>query len=99
MIKKIEKYVTIENELTYTIANKLKSFEDVIIDACNNRKPSLITNYVYELAASFQELYSKEKIITDDEIYTNERLNLLLAIKIVLNNSLDLIRIIPREEM
>ena len=98
-IKKVEKYVTIEDELAYTIADKLQSFEDVIIDACNNRKPSLITNYVYELAVLFQKLYSKEKIITDDEIYTNEILNLLLAIKIILNNSLDLIRIIPREEM
>ena len=38
-----------------------------------------------------------EKFAGADETYTIERLNFILAIKIVLNNSLDLIGIIPRE--
>ena len=40
---------------------------------------------------------NEEEIINEDETYTIERLNFILAIKIVLNNSLDLIGIIPRE--
>ena len=44
-------------------------------------------------------MYNKEEIITNDIIYSNERLNLLLALKIVLNNLFDLIGIIPREEI
>jgi arginyl-tRNA synthetase len=37
--------------------------------------------------------------LTDNYEYTNERMALLKAIKIVINNSLNLIGIIPREEM
>ena len=47
----------------------------------------------------FRDMYNKEEIITNDIIYSNERLNLLLALKIVLNNLFDLIGIIPREEI
>ena len=43
--------------------------------------------------------YNKEKFVTDDIEYTNERIALLKAIKIVINNSLNLIGIIPREVM
>ena len=43
--------------------------------------------------------YTKEKFITNDKEYTNERMALLKAIKIVINNSLNLIGIIPRENM
>ncbi len=54
---------------------------------------------MYELATLFHSYYSKEKFITDDIEYTNERIALLNAIKIVINNALDLIGIIPRESM
>lgn len=98
-IKKVDKYTTLKSDITYTILNKLCEFEDVVTAACKQSKPHLIATYVYELASLFHSFYEKENIITENEIYTNERLNLLLAIKIVINNSLDLIGIIPREEM
>ena len=98
-IKKVDKYTTLKSDITYTILNKLCEFEDVVTTACKQSKPHLIATYVYELASLFHSFYEKENIITENEIYTNERLNLLLAIKIVINNSLDLIGIIPREEM
>ena len=44
-------------------------------------------------------LFNSFKFITDDKEYTEERMLLLKAIKIVINNSLNLIGVIPREEM
>ncbi len=97
ILHEVDKYNTLKSDITYTIICKLISFEDVLISSCLNNNPSLIAYYVYELASLFHKYIEKEKIITDDIDYTNERLNLLLAIKIVLNNSLNLIGIIPME--
>ena len=94
-----DKYNTITDSLAYNIMNKLMKFEDTVISAAQKQQPHIICNYVYELATMFHSYYAKEKFITDDEEYTNERMALLKAIKIVINNSLELIGIIPREEM
>ena len=90
---------TIKDPLAYNIMNKLLSFTDIVISAANKKQPHIICNYVYELATLFHSYYAKEKFITDDEEYTNDRMAFLKAIKIVINNSLNLIGIIPREEM
>lgn len=95
----IDKYTTLDSELTYTILNKLYEFEDIVITASNKQEPHIICNYVYELASLFHSYYTEEPIITEDKTYTEERINFLLAIKIVINNALKLIGIIPREEM
>ena len=79
--------------------NKLSEFEDIVISASLKKEPHLIANYVYDLATLFHSYYAKEKIITEDKIATSEKINLLLAIQIVIQNALDLLGIIPREEM
>jgi len=98
-IKPKEKYHTLNEPLAYTIMNKLMKFEDTVIAASEKKQPHIICNYVYELATIFHSYYASQKFITDDLEYTNERMVILKAIKIVINNSLNLIGIIPREEM
>lgn len=95
----IEKYETLTDDIEYTIMNKLMDFEDVVVSASTKKQPHIICNYVYEVATLFHSYYGSHKIITDDENYTKERIALLKAIKIVINNSLNLIGVIPREEM
>lgn len=92
-------YMYLDEELTYNILNKLYEFKDVVENASKKRIPHLITNYVYELAGSFHNYYSNIQIITEKEEETLEHLLLINAIKIVINNSLNLLGIIPREEM
>ena len=94
-----DNYNTITDPLAYIIMNKLLSFTDTVISASNKKQPHIICNYVYDLATLFHAYYTKEKFVTDDIEYTNERIALLKAIKIVINNSLNLIGIIPREVM
>lgn len=94
-----DKYTTLNDEEAYIILNKLFSFEDVVISASLNKAPHIIANYVYDLASAFHSYYASYKIITEDEIATSERMNLIIAIQIVINNALDLLGIIPREEM
>lgn len=94
-----DNYNRLNNSNAYTIMKKLLQFEDIMIASSNKREPHLICNYVYELATLFHSYYNQEKFITEDIEQTNENMVLLKAIKIIINNSLNLIGIIPREEM
>ena len=94
-----EKYNTLEEDIAYNIMNKLIRFEDTVISASIKKQPHIICNYVYDLASLFHSYYGAHKFITDDKEYTEERMLLLKAIKIVINNSLNLIGVIPREVM
>ncbi len=97
--KKLDKYNTLNTDNAYTILNKLTEYEDIVISSCEKESPHLIANYVYELASLFHSFYSKEKFITESDEDTQEKINLLLSIQIILNNALDLLGIIPREQM
>lgn len=94
-----DNYLTLQSEDTYSILNKLMEFEDVVISSARKEAPHLVANYVYELATLFHSFYAKEQIITENEEETEEKINLLLAVQIVIQNALDLLGIIPREEM
>lgn len=96
---KCDKYTTLNDDLAYTILNKLITFEDVVTSASLKKEPHQIANYVYDLATLFHAYYASYKMITDDEIATLERMNFIIAIKIVIENALELLGIIPREEM
>ena len=98
-VTNIDKYQTLKSQYTYNILNKLNEFKDIVETSASKKAPHIIASYVYELASLFHTYYNQEKIITEDIQYTSERTNLLKAIQIVINNSLNLIGIIPREEM
>lgn len=87
------------NDLAYIIMNKLLEFEDVIISASVSGHPHLLANYLYELASLFHSYYAVEKIVTDNVDETNEKLLLISAIKIVMNNAAKMLGLILREEM
>ncbi len=98
-IKNINKYLYINDILSYNVLEKLYEFPSVVKNAAEKKLPHLITNYVYDLASSFHLLYSKKRFITDNEDETMENLNFLSAIKITIKNALDLIGVIPPEKM
>ena len=96
---KQDKYNTLNNEAAYIMLNKLITFEDVVISASLKKEPHLKTNYVNDFATAFHSYYAKEKMITEDDRATSERMNLIIATQIVIQNALELLGIIPREEM
>lgn len=98
-VTKIDNFSTMNNELAYTIMNKLLEFEDVIVGAAVKGFPHILANYLYELASLFHSYYSVEKVVTEDEEYTSERLAFISAIKIVMNNAANMLGLILREEM
>ena len=95
----LEEYLTLKNNATYIILDKLIQFEDIVLDATKKENPSIVASYIYELVDLFYSIYSNKKFIMEDENINIEEINLLIAIQIVIQNSLDLLGIIPKEEM
>lgn len=98
-IQPVEIYTTIESPYAYDLLTKINDFKNVVESAAEKRLPHLITNYVYDLANALHIYYNHEKILTEDAIYTNERLNLMKAVKIVIKNALNLVGVEAPEEM
>jgi arginyl-tRNA synthetase len=98
-VKDVKEFRTIDSEYAYDILSKINEFKNVVEMSALKRLPHLITNYVYDLANSLHIYYNHEKILTDDEIYTNERLLLMMAVKIVINNALNLVGVEAPSEM
>ncbi len=97
--EKIEKYWTLDNEDAYNVLEKVYEFPEVVKNAALKELPHLITKYVYDLATIFHAFYSKNRILVADEQETKENLDLIKAVKITLENALDLIGVIPPEKM
>ncbi len=79
------------------LVKKLLQFQEVVLGAYNSLNPSIIANYSYQLSKIFNEFYHDCPVIgSEEEAF---RLALVEAFRIVLRNSLDLLGIIPLEEM
>ncbi len=98
-IKKCEKYIAINDNTSYNVLEKVYEFPEVVKNAALKELPHLITNYVYELASLFHLYYAKNRVLTSSEEETLENLNLIKCVKQTLFNALDLIGVIPPEQM
>jgi arginyl-tRNA synthetase len=81
------------------LMRKLASFEEVVPDAARARAPQKITRYGEELASDFSAFYRDGRVIGDDAGLTRARLELCVATKRVLADSLRLLGIGAPEEM
>ncbi len=93
------KFSSITSDAAYNVLSKVYEFKNIVEKAAKNKEPHLITNYAYELANSFHSYYAKEKIITEDEILTKERIMLITAVKITIANALKLVGVSSPNKM
>ena len=78
----------------------LARFPDVIKEACGNNRPNLIANYLYDLAAQFNQFYRDCPVIkAENKKLRDARLALVQATSITLRNGLYLLGISAPEEM
>lgn len=62
-------------------------------------QPHLLTNYIQKLAKLFHSYYNQHKVITENELLTVQRLTLVLAIKQIMANALNLIGVNAPQKM
>ncbi len=95
----IDKYYTITSDYAFDLLSKIYQFPEVVKNAALKEMPHIVANYVYELANAFHIYYAHERVLTDDEAYTQERINLIKATAQTIKNALTLIGVSAKEEM
>ncbi|MBO4600855.1 MAG: arginine--tRNA ligase [Bacilli bacterium] len=81
------------NEDKWNLIWNLSKYEENIISAKENNDPSIIAKYLLDLASDFNKFYAHEKIVDNDQNYTEFKLNLSEAVALVIKNGLSLLNI------
>ncbi len=98
-VKPINKYNTLNSEYCLNLLSKIYEFKDTVINSAKRLAPHIITNYVYDLAQSFHTFYAHEKVLTGNEVETIERINLIYATAVTINNACKLIGVYAPDKM
>lgn len=98
--QKQEAYPLLSDRLEVDILKALAAFPNEVAQAAALRAPNRICNYLQQLAGFFHRYYGKIKIVDPDHPQeTNERLALVEALSIVLENALGLLGISAPDQM
>ena len=106
ILKKYNKKVT--NKIKSSVLNTqedekvillLSKFPEIAEESANSYKPHLLARYLLDLAQAFNEFYHACPILDSDEDTKKARLNLILAVKQVLETGLNLLGIEAPEAM
>ena len=95
----IDYYLDPVNKEDEKLISLLSKFNEVIEQAAVNYKPHLLSRYLLDLAQAFNEFYHASPILQADEEVRDARLNLILAVKQVLEKGLNLLGIEAPEAM
>ena len=106
LIKNYEaKYKTNESifpEITdavFDILKTLNNYENTILEAKENCEPSIISKMLITLCQNFNKYYNENKIITDNELESAGKINLVKLMKEKLGKAMNLVCITPVNEM
>ena len=87
-------------EIEKELIGNLMNFQNIIYNAATTYEPHKIANYVYSLAKLFHSYYGSVMINDQNNIeLTNQRLSLVSAVKIILENALSLLGIQAYDKM
>ncbi|MCA0173356.1 arginine--tRNA ligase [Bacillus sp. RAR_GA_16] len=93
-----EKAVMLEDEEAWSVITKLRQFPDVIERGASEYDPSQMAKFVLELSRAFNKYYGQIRIL-EENTSKQARLQLVLAVSIVLKEGLRLLGLQAPEEM
>lgn len=101
---KIDKNATIDysflnNNETFEIVKLINDFGTTIKSALENNEPSIISKKIMELCGLLNVFYHKQKVICDNEVETQTKLQIINMVKETIKFGLNLICIDTVEEM
>lgn len=91
-IQSLDNYNELNNNIEYNILNLLNKYNSIILTVSNNLIIETLVDYINELLVIAKEYVV---ILNNQDNLTKENINLLESIRIILNNSLDLLGVIP----
>lgn len=86
-------------EAELALIRQIASLPETINEAASEYNPSKITRYVLDLSQLFHKFYDTCKIKGESEEIVQSRLSLCLAVKTVIKNMLDLLKVEAPEKM
>ena len=93
------KLILLETKAELNLIRKLIELPEILADISKNYEVHRLPRYALELAREFHNFYEKERVITEDKKLTSARLALVMATKIVLANTLNLMGIKSPDKM
>ena len=81
------------------LLTSLSKYPEVLERAALQYEPHQLIHYLRELANQFHSYYNAHQFLVDDDKLCNARLNLICAVKQVLSNALNLLKIHTPESM
>jgi arginyl-tRNA synthetase len=82
-----------------TLITLLARFPEMITNAAGKREPHLITYYLRDLATALHSYYNAHQFLVDDATLCKTRIDLIVAVKTVLANGLELLGVTAPERM
>ena len=90
----------IKHEKELTLLKQINEFTNVVIDCATTRMPHKMCNYIQKLASDFHCFYNECKVIDKNNLELSaQRLALVEACRITLNNALNSIGVSAPEKM
>ena len=77
----------------------LLQYQSVVEECATKRLVHKMTHYINELAYQLHSFYNEEKVITENDELTKEKLTVLKAVEIVLKDALSLIGVSAPDKM
>lgn len=83
----------------FDLVRQIASFKQTIEKSANEYSPNIIAKYLLAIAQSFNKFYALEKINATEEKVRNTNFALAYAVRIIINEGLNLLGIEPVEKM
>jgi len=93
------KYLKLEHPAEINLVKQLIRLPEIVEDISKDYQVQRLPQYALDLAAIFHKFYQECRVISEEKNLTQARLSLVLAVKIVLKNTLDLMGISAPEKM
>jgi arginyl-tRNA synthetase len=81
------------------LLKQLSRYPEMVEMAAMNEEPHQLTHYLRELANDFHSYYNKSQFLVEDEKLRDARIKLILAVREVVRNGLNLIGVSAPEQM
>ena len=93
-------YSVFENNVeAFELIKNIISFKETLLNALENREPSLVCKKVMDLSKGLNKFYTVHKVLDGNDATTQAKINLIKAILVTLKLGLNLMCIEPLEEM
>jgi arginyl-tRNA synthetase len=92
-------YELFKEDHVFDILKNVSQYQDIVEKAKAEYAPSVVAKYLLALASLFNSFYSKEKVIVDDIVERNTKLQLLRMVRNILNDGMRLLGMQVIEKM